>query len=253
MLQKEKQGVRYLEFELFADFPHVRHAIFLRDGGFSEGCYSSLNLSYFVGDEETHVKQNEEKILSILGASKLARGNLCHGKSVVDAASLRSNSFRSKLSSDGIATKELNLCLLSTHADCQAALFYDPVHHAAANVHAGWRGNVQNIYQETVHFMKKAYATKSQDLHVCISPSLSPDHAEFLNYKKELPAAFWQFEAAPDHFDFWEISRMQLLEAGLLPHHIQIAKIDTFSNEKDYFSYRRNNITGRNASVIQLC
>lgn len=247
MIEKEKEGIRFLEFELFSEFSNLKHAIFLREGGFSKKCYHSLNLSYLVGDEEAIVKENEKKVRLIMGCERLVRGNLCHGKRIVDISSLDT-----KMLSDGIATKKGGFGLLSTHADCQTALFYDPIQKAIANIHAGYRGSVQNIYQETINFMKKTYGSNEKDLHVAISPSLGPMQAEFINYKKELPETFWEFETVPNHFDFWEISNRQLLNAGLLPHHIQIAKIDTFSNEKDYFSYRRDKITGRNASFIAL-
>ena len=40
--------------------------------------------------------------------------------------------------------------LVIQHADCQAAIFFDPVRKAIANVHCGWRGSVCNIYAKTV-------------------------------------------------------------------------------------------------------
>jgi len=59
-----------------------------------------------------------------------------------------------------------------------------------------------------------------------------------------------------NYFNFWEISKGQLMEAGLLPENIKIAAICTACNA-DFFSYRRatrrgNGRTGRNGSVIAL-
>ncbi|MEI8125760.1 MAG: laccase domain-containing protein, partial [Parachlamydiaceae bacterium] len=72
-----------------------------------------------------------------------------------------------------------------------------------------------------------------------------------VNYKEEFPESFSEFEIKPLHFDFWEISERQLKSAGVLPHHIQTARIDTYSNE-DFFSFRRSKTTGRQATICSL-
>jgi len=249
MIRKESNGIHTLEFELFSQFQKLKCVIFLRHGGKSQGKYHSLNLSYTVGDDLSAVKANEISILSELKLESLIRGNLSHGKTIVEA---KRNKEINHLTFDAICTKELTLGLLITHADCQAACFYDPVNHAVANVHAGWRGTVQNIYTETVQFMMKTYGSNPADLHVGIAPSLGPSDAEFIRYKLELPEKYWQFQTKANHFNFWQIAKMQLIECGILDHHIQIASISTYSNSQDFFSYRLENITGRNATVVAL-
>ena len=139
------------------------------------------------------------------------------------------------------------------HADCQAAIFYDPEHRAIANVHCGWRGNVQNIYRETVREMRRHFASRPENILVAISPSLGPEKAEFINFKKELPEAFLPYQVKPTYFDLWAISRMQLESEGILSHHIQIASICTYSHPEDYFSFRRDNrVTGNHGTVAVL-
>jgi polyphenol oxidase len=136
--------------------------------------------------------------------------------------------------------------------DCQAAILYDPIHRALANVHAGWRGNVQNIYRTAVQKMVHSFGSKPQDLLVGISPSIGPKHAEFKNYKSEFPEEFWEFQVKPTYFDLWQIARHQFESSGVLAHHIQIAEICTFDHPSDYFSYRRDKTTGRHATVAML-
>lgn len=149
-------------------------------------------------------------------------------------------------------TDEKNVGLMIKHADCQAAIFYDPLHHAVANVHCGWRGNVKNIYREIVEAMGQRYGSRPQDLLVGISPSLGPQASEFRNYIKELPKSFWEFQIKPLYFDLWEISKQQLMGCGILSHHIEIAKICTFSTPEDCFSYRREKRSGRHATIVAL-
>ena len=129
---------------------------------------------------------------------------------------------------------------------------YDKKQKAIAIAHSGWRGSTLNIYKKTIETMKKRYHSKPEDILVCISPSLGPDSAEFQNYKTELPESFWQFQIQPYYFDFWKISRWQLEEAGILPHHIEIAGMDTLSNPTDFFSHRRDKPSGRNATIAFL-
>jgi YfiH family protein len=154
--------------------------------------------------------------------------------------------------SDGISTQRPHVALMVTQADCQAAIFYDPINHVLSNVHSGWRSSVLNIYGATVEHMKHVYGSKPEDLLVCVSPSLGPESSQFINYKTELPEAFWEFQVKPLYFDFWSISEEQLKRAGVLSHHIQIAGIDTYANEEDYFSYRRSNKCGRQGTVCAL-
>ena len=81
---------------------------------------------------------------------------------------------------------------------------------------------------------------------------LQRTQADFINYKKELPEQFLEFEVAPFYFDFWKISMWQLQLAGVLPHHIEIASKCTYSDSDNFFSYRREGVTGRNATMIWL-
>lgn len=242
MVLKKHENIQWIEFEIFAGHP-LKHGSFLRHGGHSQSPYNSLNFSYSVGDEDQHVKMNEKLICDILGIPTLTRARLSHSDTIMLAPT-------SSLC-DAVATKQPNLGLLITHADCQAAIFYDPKKHALANVHCGWRGNVQNIYAKTVAFMQSEFGSAPEDILVGISPSLGPHDAEFINYKTELPEHFHSLQIKPHHFDFWEISKRQLQEAGILPKHIEVAEISTFSSE-DCFSYRREKVSGRHGTVAML-
>lgn len=248
MIRKNKNEIEWLEFELLADFPRLKHAVFLRHGGVSEGVFKSLNLSYDLGDEVDRVLFNRSKAAAILGVNKWHCCKQNHGAKIEILSHRNPGPFYS----DGLATAALNHALMVQHADCQAALFYDPIRHAAAAVHSGWRSSVQNIYANAVAIMQKVFYSDPRNLHVCISPSLGPESAEFIHYKKELPESFWDYQIKPFHFDFWSISEMQLINAGVLKHHIQIAKIDTKTNPQDYFSYRYCKIRGGHGTAAVL-
>ncbi len=249
-----QDGLEWLEFNLLADIPHLKHAVFLRHGGYSQGPFCSLNTSYDVGDEISHVNANLALIQMHLQqnipiALKLIWAKQQHGKHINH---IHRNSPHETLDCDALVTTDPGLVLMIKHADCQAAIFYDPTHHAVANIHAGWRGSVLNIYAEAIRYMQNSFGSRPEDLLVCISPSLGPDDAEFIHYSQEFPEEFWGFQAKPNYFDFWAISEYQLQLAGILPHHIEIARMSTYSNLQDYFSYRHDHIAGRHGTCVLL-
>lgn len=247
MIEKQQDEVRWLEFELLEGLP-VTHGCFLKHGGVSSGHLASLNLGRSVGDHPGNVQENFKKVSEALSISNIVSAKLCHG---VDVTPITFGGIQEMPMSDGVTTSLKDFGIAITQADCQAAIFYDPIHHAIANVHCGWRGSVLDIYAATVKSMKATYGSNPKDLLVCISPSLGPEHAEFIHYRTELPEVFWQFQTRDNYFDFWAISEWQLQKAGVLASHIQVAKIDTYSS-CDYFSHRRSNQSGRQATICAL-
>jgi YfiH family protein len=247
-IQKERDGVIWLEFKALEPFPQLVHGVFLRHGGFSSGPHASLNVGKSVGDDPIVVDRNINAVHQIIGASRFVTGLQSHGAYVHDC-----NDVKTEIAAcDALTTCQKGVALLIKHADCQATIFFDPVQNAIACVHSGWRGSVQNIYANAVQKMQAAFGTRPGDLIVCISPSLGPAHAEFKNYQTELPAAFWEFQVKPTYFDFWSISRSQLEQCGVLSSNIHIAGICTYANPQDYFSYRREKLSGRHATVVAL-
>ena len=248
MIRKEQDGVEWLEFELFADCKLLKHGVFTRLGGVSSGTFGSLNVSSSVGDDPANTAENRRRIEHIIGAP-LSRINMCHGKEI---SFIDQFPYVQTPVCDAIATDLSHIGLLITHGDCQAAIFYDPIKNVVANAHSGWKGSVKNIYAEVVKALINRYGCNPRDLMVGIAPSLGPEHAEFINYEQELPQHFLKYQCKPVHFDFWQISKDQLMESGVLPSHIQIAGICTYECEHDFFSYRRDKKSGRNATVARL-
>ncbi|MCE2982906.1 MAG: polyphenol oxidase family protein [Parachlamydia sp.] len=254
MQRFKEDHLEWLEFELLADIPHLHHAIFLRSGGVSEGPYKSLNVAFSVGDDPLHVRQNRTLITShlkdqIVGWKRMVQSKGSHGKDVTLADEASPEIIDHY---DGLISSTLGITLMMTFADCQIGFIYDPVNKAIGNIHAGWRGSVKNIYAEAIAKMKNTFHSNPADLLVCISPSLGPDEAEFIHYNYELPEEFWSYQVRPTYFDFWSITEYQLQAEGILPHHIETARLSTYSNPLDFFSYRRDKVTGRHAACITL-
>lgn len=249
MLRKEENGIVWLEFELFAPFPQLVHGIFLRHGGVSKGPYASLDMGDRDELDPEAWKENQRRVLEILKTEHLASSIQVHGAKVTYV----DKEFSQRPECDGLMTDKSGLALMSRHADCQAAIFFDPKKQLLATVHCGWKGNVQNIYAATIKAMRERAGSSVEDILVGISPSLGPEKAEFIHYKKEFPENFWKFQIKPNYFDLWSIARMQLQQAGVLLGHIQIASICNYSHPEDFFSYRRDHhVTGNHATFAML-
>lgn len=234
----------------FSHLPAVSSATFSRHGGVSKAPYHSRNVGLHVGDEEVRVLRNRALIREQLGLSRLVSAQQVHGDSVLVVDWLPEADVE-LAGYDALVTDQPGVGLMIQQADCQAVMLYDPEHGAVANIHSGWRGSVANIIAKTVAVMISAYGTRPASLFAAISPSLGPCCGEFINYRQELPELFHGYQVRADHFDFWAISRDQLRDSGMRSEQIEIAGRCT-ACEGDYFSYRRDRVTGRFASVIGM-
>lgn len=228
MFKKKKNSIEWLEFESLQPFPEVVHGVF-------------WNVP--LGEKTV---ENFPVALSALQLEKGVKLKQCHKDDVllVDRKTPEHNE-----NYDGMMTQEKGMGLLIRHADCQGTIFYDPKRRALAAVHCGWRGSVLNIYQKTIETMGETFGTEAKDLIVCIGPSLCPDHLEFKHFEEELPPAFWKFQVRPTYFNFWEISKEQLVKSGVPVEQIECANICTY---EEGYSYRRDKKTFHHGTIAAL-
>jgi hypothetical protein len=248
-------GIPFYRFHRLGAFADLEHAVFTRNGGVSAPPFASLNVSYDTGDDNARVTENLRRIQNAMALPDLIYARQSHGSTV---AVLHQHPESSPGSNyplcgvDGLITRVPGLLLVVKVADCQAILLYDPNKGVAANVHAGWRGSVQNIPGKAVQLMGVHFGCRPCDLIAAICPSLGPCCAEFRNWRQELPSSFSRVRLENDHFDFWAVSRYQLEAAGLLPDNIEVAGLCTRCHPEIFYSYRAEEQTGRFAAVIGI-
>lgn len=228
--------------------------MFLRHGGCSTGVYSSLNLSFGTGDNPERIRINRQRLKANFHITFLASAVQVHGTKVLCSDEM--NGDKEFASADALISNQPGVGLLIQQADCQAVLFYDPVQQVIGAAHSGWRGSTENIVAKTVAAMQRKYDVVPANIRAVVSPSLGPCCAEFIHAASELPESFFKYQVQPDHFDFWEISRQQLLQAGIQENNIELTQQCTACSN-DFFSYRRSvkngqSSTGRNGSLICL-
>ena len=247
-MQFEKRKTEWLEYDLLEPYTHLFHGTFLRHGGVSEGHFTSLNVGNATSDHPDNVKRNREIVNQAAGVDVIYP-HQSHGAAVQRITAKNRHQLPH---ADALFTTEKKIGLGIAHADCQAAIMYDPEHEAIGAVHAGWRGSVQNIYAATIGAMREALKTDPKKLIVCVSPSLCAHHSEFKKFKTELPEEFWTFQTKPTYFDFWAITKKQLAACGVLDQNIEFANVCTYCEADDYYSHRREKETGRHATVVAL-
>ncbi|MCF6289816.1 MAG: peptidoglycan editing factor PgeF [Desulfobacterales bacterium] len=230
--------------------PEIFHGVFSRHGGTSPRPWDSLNVGLQVGDTLENVRVNRERIKKEIRIKRLAGMHQVHGSRVRAITAIPDVDLDID-QCDGLITDRPGIGLMVQQADCQAVMFHDPVHRAVGIVHAGWRGTVAKIIGVCVSAMQEHYGTRPADLVAAVSPSLGPCCAEFKNFSTELPGALHRYQVRPAYFDFRAISRSQLRAAGIPARSISVSEICTVCN-RDYFSFRRDRVTGRFASVIGL-
>lgn len=240
-----------LEIKSFASEAGLRHAVFTRMGGTSKGRFNSLNVSFAVQDDPSRVSANIEIVRKALGADRIVAMRQNHGRGAIV---FRGGDIRppgDEPLADILMTNVKGAALMVRLADCQGVILYDPKG-ALAVVHCGWRGNVADILGFAVKEMESRLGAIPSRLMAAISPSLGPCCAEFLEYEKIFPPDFENYMVGQGRFDLWELSRRQLMKAGLKNENIAVAGICTKCRKDYFFSYRGEGKTGRFCAAAML-
>ena len=163
---------------------------------------------------------------------------------------------------DAVITNLTGVCIGISTADCIPVLVYDPVHHCAAAIHAGWKGTVRHIVDNALKAMHDAYGTMAEDCMAAIGPGISQEsfevgwevHQQFADAGFEmdevttiLPARVGDGEKP--HIDLKEINRRQLLSKGVKANNIMVSPVDTFTDAR-FFSARREQVGDKKCGRI---
>ena len=120
------QGLTFYRFPGLAAFPEVVKGVFTRLGGVSTGPYSSLNLSFAVGDQPPQVRENRRRVQAALGLTALAGGSQVHGRqsAVIDAPQVLAETDLPEV--DILITGQPGIGLLIKQADCRSGHWPPP-------------------------------------------------------------------------------------------------------------------------------
>ncbi len=232
-----------IESAALAKLPGIRHAFFTREGGVSEGIYTSLNGGIGSSDDSVKVHENRRRMAKALGAAHLLTCYQIHSADVVVAgkAWAREDAARA----DGIVTRAKALAVGASAADCGPLLFADAGAEIVAAAHAGWKGALGGIAEATIEKMESLGASR-KNIVVAIGPLIRQKSyevgPEFVARFEATDSSFSRFfmpSEKPGHamFDLAGLIRARLEKAGV--GQIDDLGLDTYSDEKRFYSYRR--------------
>lgn len=258
IFEENKVGeVLYLTYPLLEKTEIVKHGFSTRIGGVSEGMWSSMNLSFSRGDDESCVRENFKRMAKALDVleDSFVFSHQTHTTNVRRVTEEdKGKGFIKPLDYqdvDGLITNVPGLCLSTFYADCVPLYFVDPVHKAIGLSHSGWRGTVGKIGQVTLEKMKQEYGTNAEDVLAAIGPSICQDCYEvsedvILEFQKNFAEKHWDSlyykkENGKYQLDLWKANEIILLEAGVQKQNLVVTNLCTCCNSDKLFSHRASN------------
>jgi YfiH family protein len=220
-----------------------------RLGGVSAEPYQSLNLGTHVGDKPQAVQSNRDRLIAdaLLPASPIWLDQV-HGTKV-----LRLPCTTNGYTADASYTRSRQqLCAVLT-ADCLPILLRSKLGDEVAAAHAGWRGLAAGVVEATV----AEFDCASDQIQAWLGPAIGPAAFEvgrevveaFVTQDNDASKAFVTF-GKKYLADMYHLARLKLSRLGVTA--VFGGHFCTVNQSERFFSYRRERVTGRQASLIWL-
>lgn len=230
---------------------HVKALSTCCDGGVSAKGYASFNLATHVGDDHLSVTENRRRLIreAKLPAEPVWLEQI-HGTTVVELDSFQQPSV---IKADASLTRlEDKVCVVMT-ADCLPILLCKQDGSAVAAVHAGWRGLLSGVIENTVQMLGEP-----QEILAWLGPAIGPGCFEvgsevkdaFTGKKEVMKQAFQQIDETHHMADLYALARITLLHSDV--KRMYGGEHCTYNQLDQFYSYRREPVTGRMASLIWL-
>ena len=241
----------------------VKHGFFGRVGGSSKGIYSSLNVSFNSADNPQNIIKNREIVSESLGANpeKVFFLNQKHTNEVIFFDSKVNVNDINKIEADAFITDRKNTGIGIVTADCAPILAYESDSGFIAGIHAGWKGALDGICENTILKLKET-GMDIKKLSVAIGPCISQKNYEV---KEDMVRKFLKQDSSFENsfnrigkkifFDLAGFIKIRFEEMGI--YNIEIIDKCTYADDHLFFSNRRTHQMrekdfGRMASVISL-
>ncbi len=228
---------------------HIKAASTTRRGGVSGAPWHSLNLATHVSDDMHNVRQNRE-ILSIRlhFSGEPVWLEQVHGSDVIVA------DIGGHQPCDASITRQEKLACAVLTADCLPVLFTDHSGTVVAAAHAGWRGLAAGILENTVHKM----SVPMPEILAWMGPAIGPKNFSvgrdvyqvFTGFSEEAGRAFTAVDDSRWLCDIYSLARLRLNAMGVTG--IYGGGRCTYEEKDSFYSFRRDGVTGRMASLIWI-
>ncbi|MDZ5698000.1 peptidoglycan editing factor PgeF [Chelativorans sp. M5D2P16] len=221
----------------------VRHGFFTRIGGISEGIYSNLNVGLGSGDSGDSVRENRRRVAHwmVVPAEKLCTLHQCHSADVVV---IEEPLGETRPKADAMVTQQPGLAIGVLTADCGPVLFADAQARVVGAAHAGWKGALTGVLENTIVAMERLGAERARIVAV-LGPAISQDNYEVgPEFQERFLAAdtgnarFFRASTRPGHscFDLGGYTMERLARAGV---GAEMLGHCTYADADRFYSYRR--------------
>lgn len=228
-----------------------------RVGGVSLSPYTSNNFGLHVGDDPQAVTQNRTQLCEQLGLQKTPQWlEQIHGVKVVNAKG--DGVVRT---ADGCFTDQPGQACVVMTADCLPVLLCNKQGTQVAALHCGWRSLAKGI---CAHGLQK-FSGDAGDIMAYLGPAIAQPNFEVgvdvleaffksarsHEHREQIANAFISAHR-PLHFfaDIYALARAELTALGI--KEIYGGGYCTYADADRFYSYRRDKVTGRMASLIWL-
>ena len=233
-----------------------------RNGGVSTGPTASLNLGLFGAvrdgvDTPAAVAQNRRRLEAFLPSPPVWLDQTHGAKvAVLDPASAAALRALAPVA-DAAVTRDGGIVCAVLTADCLPVVFADRQGRAVGIAHAGWRGLAAGVLAATVAALD-ALGAPRRDLCAWLGPAIGPRAFEVGRDVRDALVATDPGSAecfAPHgqhkwHADLYQLARRRLAAAGV--HDVHGGGLCTYSDSTRFYSYRRERLTGRMATLVWL-
>ena len=215
-----------------------RHCFFGSQGGFSAGFYAGLNVNTKSDDDPESVRRNLQTAAEYFGLGYnnlhlLNQGVSSHVEYVEQAS-------QDKVTADGAVTDRPEVVLCIRTADCAPVLLADYEHGVIGAAHAGWRGALSGVIENTLNLMRQKGAVK-ENIAAAVGPCIGQK-------SYEVDEAFYRAFARPEYFvpgardghylfDLENFCIGKLREYGI--ENVTVSGKDTYVLAEEYYSFRR--------------
>lgn len=252
---------------------HIKACSTLRYPGESQGVYAGFNLGTHVGDDANHVNANRQNLIQLANLPSEPKWlEQIHSTHAVLAESIPADS-KEIIQADASYTQQKNIVCAVMTADCLPILVTNESGTEIAAIHAGWKGLASGVIEKTLEKLN----SKSESLIIWIAPSISKNYYEVGEDVYNAFAEKHTMEECELAFEFkmldmpmqnlnnnqkdsekkWLadmplLAQQRLIRLGVNAHNIYLSNECTYKQSDSYFSYRRDGVTGRMASLIWM-
>jgi YfiH family protein len=235
----------------------IDHGYFTRQGGVSTGLYAGLNVGLGSNDDRAHVEENRRRVAAWFRqpVARLATVHQVHSPDVVTIGPAHDGS---RAQADALVTATPGIVLGVLSADCGPILFADPEARVIGAAHAGWKGALTGVLENTIDAMIELGARRKA-IVACLGPSIGPSNyevgPEFVERFLDHDPAYRRFFAPSERagrepegtrtghamFDLPGLTVARLRDAGVTA---DASGLCTYEDEDRFFSYRRTTHRG---------